>query len=133
MPRIDTLLEQLVAARGSDLHLSAGAAPMVRVVQRFGPVELTLPAAAMRVGMPFPNPMRGVVRLEVRGGEDVHAVVIDASGRLVRALAAPVEGTGVVEWDGILETGAEAPAGIYFLHLRGTERSVTRRVVRLGS
>jgi hypothetical protein len=56
-----------------------------------------------------------------------------ASGRLVRTL--PVEQTGkqagAMSWDGKLESGTAAPAGIYFLNLSHGDEAATAKFVML--
>ncbi len=100
---------------------------------RFGPVAITVAARPLSAGLPYPNPTQGAVRLDVRpsGPGDIAATVIDLNGRVVRSGSLPA-GAGAFQWDGRTASGAEAPAGIYFVHLRQGQNSVVRRVVRLG-
>lgn len=77
----------------------------------------------------YPNPFRE--SLSVRGVARSAADVIDifdASGRLVRTLR--LDGAAETAWDGRGTTGADLPAGMYFLRQRGASPSV-RAVLRI--
>jgi hypothetical protein len=72
-----------------------------------------------------PNPVIGpaVIRfslpVEARAGSEARIDIYDATGRLVRTIPADADGghAGELTWNRRLESGAEAPAGIYFLKL----------------
>ncbi len=99
----------------------------------FGPSEVEIRAGGLRAGLPYPNPARSSVALDLRAfaGGGVRAAVVDPGGRVLREIAV-AEGASTVQWDGRMAGGAEAPAGIYFLLVtQGSER-VQRRVVKLG-
>ena len=55
--------------------------------------------------------------------------VLDASGRVVRRLAAS---GGAVQWDGRDDRGTRAAAGIYWVRYDGAAGTITKRVVKLG-
>ena len=60
--------------------------------------------------------------------------VLDVGGRTARAVlrAEWLEaGSHPVEWDGRLESGARAPQGLYWLHVRIEGAAVARRIVLL--
>jgi hypothetical protein len=85
-----------------------------------------------------PNPVLGpaTVRFSLpvaaRGGYEARIDIYDASGRLVKTLPAGPgdDQAGEVTWKGHLESGAEAPAGIYFLKLsQGMEAASTKFVL----
>ena len=57
--------------------------------------------------------------------------VVDVRGRVVRRLLAP-SAAGQIRWNGTLESGAEAPAGVYFIRVRYAETTLIRRVTRIG-
>lgn len=92
------------------------------------PAGVTLPPIA-------PNPMRGTAALRYALPEPgrITLRVFGIDGRLVRNLATDVErGAGWHEavWDGRMEGGAVAPAGLYFVRLEAGGRSVSRKIVR---
>ena len=82
-----------------------------------------------------PNPGDGRVSIEyaVPREADVRVSVVDLQGRtvanLVNGIARP--GIHVARWNGILEGGEPAPAGVYFIHFRSPAKAITRRVVRV--
>ncbi len=55
--------------------------------------------------------------------------IVDLAGRLVRRLRAPAGGVPLLVWDRRTETGATAPAGIYFARLDDGVRQESRRFV----
>jgi hypothetical protein len=89
-----------------------------------------------------PNPFHGAVRIiwSAAPGLDAHVSIVDASGRLVRALPAleaPMIpwGPGTVRydalWDGRSAQGAPTPPGVYWVRFALGSRAVTRPLVRL--
>jgi hypothetical protein len=102
--------------------------------ERFGPVTVVAPAGPAIAGLPYPNPTREGVRLDLAAppDPDLRVRVVDLRGRVV-ARPALSAGAGTVTWDGRLAGGAEAPAGIYFIRLDGDGVPVTRRVVKLAA
>ena len=82
-----------------------------------------------------PVPFRAELRIVVRTArpEYLRVDVFDVRGRRVRTIlsgdVSPGERTLV--WDGRTPSGTEAPAGIYFVRLRGTERGEVVRAVRM--
>ena len=83
----------------------------------------------------IPNPFTGSTSIAYRLSSPGHVrvSVFDLRGRRVAVLddSSRPSGTNVVTWDGHLEGGGEAPAGIYFIRLELPGRTETRRVVRL--
>jgi len=83
---------------------------------------LDLPSAT-RLYPPYPNPLRGAstVRFDLSRMTDLHLDVFDLSGRRVTTLAnrsfAP--GRYTLSWNGRLDTGGEAGAGLYFVRMSG--------------
>ena len=59
--------------------------------------------------------------------------LFDVRGRAVRRLASGpfVAGPHQLAWDGRLEGGALAPAGVYVVRLDSEGRTVSRRLLRL--
>ena len=93
---------------------------------------------ALSLATPRPNPSRESVHLAFDGpGEGpIRLTVHDVSGRLVRTLIAPEEGTvgsGQVGWDGSDDRGRRAPAGVYRLRLVAPGGVRTTPIVRLGA
>jgi hypothetical protein len=80
-------------------------------------VKLARPEAAFRV---TPSVARGPVRVSWNGSAQ-RLTVSDATGRIVRSVAAPA-GTSFI-WDG------RAPAGTYFVRLTTSQGAATRAVV----
>jgi hypothetical protein len=81
------------------------------------------PRAGIALGVPSPNPARGVVRIPVTLGDarDATLDVFDALGRRVASLRPEA---GVAEWDASL-----AAPGVYVVRLRTGRGEVSRRVV----
>ena len=86
-----------------------------------------------------PNPVTGpaVIRfslpVEARAGSEARVDIYDASGRLVRSIPAAADGehAGELTWNRRLESGAEAPSGIYFLKLSDGAEAVSVKFVLL--
>jgi hypothetical protein len=84
-----------------------------------------------------PNPVTGPIKLAygLNPIADPTAVpalkVYDAAGRLVRSLGLDqAQSHGSLAWDGVLESGARVPPGIYFLQLtHGSKVSTTKLVI----
>jgi hypothetical protein len=90
-----------------------------------GPVTLAPTAAAIptfALGRAYPNPFRGETKIEfsLAAGQRAELTIHDTAGRLVRRLGGDLAGAGRHEmtWDGRSESGAPAPAGLYFLKLQ---------------
>jgi len=122
------------AEPGRILHYWLEAVDRAGDVQRFGPVSVTFPVTALRVGYPYPNPMRAESRIDVAGlAAGARVVVVDVSGRRVRELDAPSGDAGSLVWDGRDDAGAVAPAGIYFVRILSGSTEATRRLIKAGS
>ncbi|MCC7141532.1 MAG: hypothetical protein IT349_05455 [Candidatus Eisenbacteria bacterium] len=78
-------------------------------------------AAAVSFAIPLPS--AGPVRLDL----------FDVSGRRVRTLHDGIlpAGDQVLSWDGILQSGDAAPAGIYFPRTRWRNQSQSTQIVLL--
>ncbi len=80
-------------------------------------------------------PFRSDLKLEVAlaRAARVSLDVFDPAGRRVRALKRGVmpAGKSLFSWDGKLDSGEQAPSGIYFIKLGTEDGSLTRRVVRV--
>jgi hypothetical protein len=83
-----------------------------------------------------PNPFTRTIELSfvqaVAGPAE--ASVFDAQGRLARRLPTggwSAAGPRALDWDGRLDRGAAAPAGLYFVRVRTPGREWMRRVVRI--
>jgi len=101
-------------------------------VQTFGPAEIML-RDRLWASAAYPNPTSGAAAISVRGGSALtSATVLDVRGRLLRRLDTTGATNEVVRWDGRLDSGAQAPAGIYFIRLGSGELILTRRVIRIG-
>lgn len=49
----------------------------------------------------------------------VEAEILDSSGKVVATPKVPVDGSGTLQWDGMLASGVRAPEGAYSLKLIG--------------
>jgi len=92
-------------------------------------------AAMLTAESGIPNPFTTSTSIAYRLTNPGHVKVsvFDLRGRRVAVLedAARAPGTNVVTWDGHIEGGQQAPAGLYFIRLELPGHSETRRVVRL--
>jgi hypothetical protein len=81
----------------------------------------------------YPNPVRGqaTIEYELRAGGEILLELYAAGGTRVRVLAAGRAAPGVHQavWDGLDDSGAAVPAGVYFCRLRGDGASVQQRLV----
>lgn len=98
---------------------------------------LAVPGPAPRlagfVAAPWPNPTRAGAsfRFALTRAGRADVTVVDAAGRVVATpLAAELPaGTYAGAWSGRLQSGGQAPPGVYFLRLRVPGRAETRRIV----
>ncbi|MBD3162787.1 MAG: hypothetical protein GF346_10380 [Candidatus Eisenbacteria bacterium] len=94
------------------------------------------PLVSPWIGLPRPNPAFDRVRFRVDASiaRPTGAVVVDPTGRIVARLEIPVDGEGPFEivWDGRTASGRRAPAGVYFLRVRGADRVMARQVLWVG-
>jgi hypothetical protein len=83
----------------------------------------------------YPNPFRAetMVAFRLPRAMDAEIAVYDLAGRRVRQLrsGAAASGESRVAWDGRGESGRRAPAGVYWVRLRGESVEDARRVVLL--
>lgn len=83
----------------------------------------------------FPNPFSaggpGGVTLTLSGGAPGRSevTICDAAGRLVRRLAEVTTAESRLAWDGRDDLGAPAPAGVYFVTVRGASHGSARVVL----
>ncbi len=81
----------------------------------------------------MPNPFSTETKIVFElGSKEVAALTIyDVSGRRVRRLfkSAIPSGRHRLSWDGKMDSGAEAPSGVYFVRLETGSRTETRRAV----
>jgi hypothetical protein len=80
----------------------------------------------------WPNPATGPTRIafSLVSGAETSLAIHDARGRLVRTLSGGFRQAGLHEetWDGTSNTGARAPSGVYFVHLRTPHGESSRRL-----
>lgn len=85
------------------------------------------------LGAATPNPAREgtAVAFRLPQGQPVRITVHDVRGRLVRTLLDGdlAEGDHAARWDGSLDGGVRAPAGLYFISMKTAQASRTQRVV----
>jgi hypothetical protein len=94
------------------------------------------PVASIELGAPQPNPCSGgeiLVPFAIQSTERVTARVVDALGRIVRALDSRVypSGTHGVRWDGLDEQGHRSPPGLHFLQVSAGPVTKTQKVIIL--
>ena len=81
----------------------------------------------------YPNPFNPstTIPFTLPQQSRVTVMIYDLNGRLVRELLDDVlsAGTHQVQWDGRLETGGKAPAGIYFYTIKADGFTATRKMV----
>jgi flagellar hook assembly protein FlgD len=84
-------------------------------------------------GIPNPFTISTSIAYRLTSVGHVKLSVFDLRGRRVAVLedAQRAPGTNVVTWDGHVEGGRQAPAGLYFIRIELPGRIETRRVVRL--
>jgi hypothetical protein len=125
-----------------DAWAASGRCPPVTMAQITVPLgtistdaPTPLPAIALHVGKPRPNPFAGTTSIELALGarSRVTARVFDASGRLVRTL---VDGTlepsrRELIWNGRDDAERSVASGIYFVDVRVDARTFHRKVVLL--
>ncbi len=101
--------------------------------ERFGPVFVTVPAAGRLDAAVAPNPASGAVRVHFRLPEAavVRLSVFDTAGRRVRSgIEAPLPaGKHDLAWDGALDDGGPAPAGLYFYRIEAGSFATVGRIV----
>mgnify|MGYP006283367281 CR=1 FL=1 len=82
-----------------------------------------------------PNPFQSgtAIRYQLAGESKVTLEVFDLSGRRVAVLQDGVQSAGMhlAHWDGALDSGEHAPAGVYFYQLRAGENVQGKRMLRL--
>lgn len=127
-------------ALGFDFGVVAPAAPETVIVvtrlQASGPSGITVgedmpTRSGLRVlsRIPFRTDLR--LEMALTRAARVSLDVFDPAGRRIRTLERGFLSAGkrYVGWDGRLETGGDAPSGIYFIKLRTDDESLMKRVV----
>lgn len=80
-----------------------------------------------------PNPMRSTttIRFALRAGERYTAVILDASGRLIRRLAdeRATADESSLTWDGRDGVGVAVSAGLYLIRVQAAHRTMARGIV----
>ena len=124
------------AEPGAGYEYRVGYTPPNSPVERFlAPVEAALaaPRAVLGLGVPIPQPAQGPVTLALdlaREGAAATAAVYAVDGRPVRNLGRELPpGRHLLTWDGRLESGERAPAGIYLVRVAARGSTATRKVV----
>lgn len=92
--------------------------------------EVSHPAASEFVG-PNPSASGCDIRFAIEAPASVGLTVFDAGGRIVAEVPGRdfPAGSHLVAWDGRVDGGQSAPAGAYFLKLRGAGDEQARRFV----
>jgi choice-of-anchor B domain-containing protein len=134
----DVLL-RFVAIEAGEFGLVEAAIDDIAAYPGSGQVALAASMARTRsssalVGRPFPSPTLGGASIEfsLPRATEVRAELFDVQGRLVRTLHDGIlpDGLQVLRWDGRLDNGLRAPAGVYWLRVNaGDVRKSSRLVV----
>jgi hypothetical protein len=100
-----------------------------------GVKDTSLPSGRLRIELSGPSPFVGGAHLNLYTprGSAALVTIVDVSGRVVRTLADDwqPEGRRDLLWDGRMDSGTEAPTGLFFVRAEsGGQRSILR-VVRL--
>jgi hypothetical protein len=94
-------------------------------------------ANGLSLAQPWPSPARAgqrvTVRFDLPRRADARVSLVDARGRFVRRLASGELDAGPhqVQWDGRLDTGAFAPAGVYLVRIESEGIARSRRMLWL--
>jgi hypothetical protein len=103
--------------------------------QNLADVGKGAPIARLALESARPNPSSGMTALRFSLPRAAHArlVVIDVAGRRARTLLDGTLAAGPhdAQWDGRDESGAVAPAGLYWARLEAGGETVARRLVRI--
>ena len=112
-------------------NLSANSVQQVSVAVAGVAAEDPLLAPSPLIAAVWPNPFTASLRVSLspRSGP-AQAKIYNARGQKLRALAVDREGSELL-WDGRLEDGSAAPAGVYFLRVSCGTRSETKRVLKI--
>jgi hypothetical protein len=125
-----------------DPELEEFAAVNVLGVTAAGAADAPDPIPEVRVTVPprlltaQPNPFRDATTLAFEldaPREETEVAIYDVAGRLVRSLRAGQLGAGshAITWNGLNESGARAPQGIYFARLRAGEQHLGTTILRI--
>lgn len=91
--------------------------------------------ATIELGRNYPNPFNPGTRVEfgVARAQWVQLAVFDVTGRRVATLVDGMMPAGrhQVTWDGRTAAGVEAASGVYLLRLRGADRVLSRKMMRV--
>ena len=88
-------------------------------------------ALSWDLSFPAPNPSRGGMRFGILGrpGDGVRLELLDVTGRVLHRFRGPTAPDGSVTWNGRLNDGRSAPAGVYVLRATTRTDQRTRPVV----
>jgi hypothetical protein len=110
-------------------RLAVGAREFLAAVEA-GEID---PPPGLVLGAPWPNPFTNSTNFAygVPSSGRVTLTIHDVRGRLVRRLVSGTVAGGrhAARWDGDDETGRAGSSGVYFVRLRGEDRTVTRKVL----
>lgn len=90
------------------------------------------PSRPFSISAAGPNPFSSRMSFHYAAAVPQHATIAiyNAAGAKIRSLRqGMVHGSGTIAWDGDTDTGARAPAGIYFLRAEAGSIRETRKVV----
>ena len=106
----------------------------------FGPYSATIPVPPAITARVTPNPGSGPVRIDLqlaraaRIATETELALFDLAGRRVATIDRQTMTTGLrsVTWNGRLDDGRVAPAGLYLLRFRsGDGQAITTRLARI--
>jgi hypothetical protein len=83
--------------------------------------------------VPNPSHDRTSIRFQLNDVSQITVTIHDVTGRCV--VRFPEQwmsaGANAIEWDGLMDEGGTAPAGLYFASIRTPEKTLQQRLVRL--
>jgi hypothetical protein len=91
---------------------------------------------SLRLSAPYPNPTKGKVQvtLEIPVASNVIVELYDVAGRRIRTIYKGKLERGIwdFKWNGRDMMGREVGGGVYFLRVLVDNRSITRKIVKIG-
>jgi choice-of-anchor B domain-containing protein len=117
---------------GGGVYVARFIPPLVSVADPEAVGAADGPAIAALPGAPNPFTHSTAVPFVLDREAVIRARVLDLAGRVVSDLGSGWRSPGrhLVRWDGLGQSGAPAPAGVYWIQLEGAGTTATRRVVR---
>jgi glucose/arabinose dehydrogenase len=94
------------------------------------PEKIAASGLSLSKAVPNPSAARVAWEYSLAGPGSLRASILDAAGRVVRALPDRTAPSGAIEWDGRDSAGRLAGSGVYFLRAESAGVVRTERVIR---